>query len=263
MPTIRVGVQLAPQHTTYAAYAQAVRDVEALGVDTIWNWDHFFPPWDYPAAGDHFEAWTLLAAMATVTQRAEVGCLVTCNSYRNPALLAAMARTVDHISGGRLILGLGAGWFEAEYREYGYPFGTPGERLKALAEALPVIRQRWAVDRPLPVRPCIPILIGGDGERVTLRLTAQYADLWNSGARPDEYRRKCAVLDEWCHRLGRAPSAIERTVNVYGSPAMETYDAYVAAGAQHIILNVGAPWDLTPVRQLVQWRTAGSATAPE
>jgi probable F420-dependent oxidoreductase len=254
MPTIRVGAQLAPQRTTYAAFAQAVCQIEALGVDTIWNWDHFFPPWDYPVHGDHFEAWTLLTAMATLTRRAEVGCLVTCNSYRNPALLAAMAKTVDHISGGRLILGLGAGWFEPDYREYGYHFGSDGERLQALGQALPVIKQRWADDRPLPVRSPIPILIGGDGERVTLRLAAQHADVWNSGAPPEQFKHKCAVLDSWCTRVGREPAAVERSVNVYGQPTAALYDDYVAAGAQHIILNVGAPWDLDGVERLVQWR---------
>lgn len=260
MKKLRVGVQLAPQHTTYAAYAQAVRQVEALGVDTIWNWDHFFAPWDYPVQGDHFEAWTLLTAMATLTHRAEVGCLVTCTSYRNPALLANMAKTVDHISDGRVILGLGAGWFEPDYKEYGYQFGTVGERLRALETALTIIKHRWEADLPHPVRPAIPILIGGDGERVTLRLTAQYADMWNSGANLKEYKRKCAVLDSWCSKVGRQPSAIERTLNIYGEPSMAVYDDYAAVGVQHIILNIGSPWDLKPVERLVQWRDSRQAS---
>jgi probable F420-dependent oxidoreductase len=260
MTKLQIGVQLAPQHTSYAAYAQAVREVEALGVDSIWNWDHFFAPWDYPVQGDHFEAWTLLTAMATLTQRARVGCLVTCNSYRNPALLSYMAKTVDHISGGRLILGLGAGWFEAEYQEYGYQFGTTPERLQSLEKTLSILKQRWDLDLPHPIHGTIPILIGGEGEQVTLRLVAQYADMWNSGAEPKVFRHKCAVLDSWCENVGRQPSAIERTLNIYGKPSLAAYDDYVEAGVQHIILNVGAPWDLAPVEQLVHWRDSRQAS---
>jgi probable F420-dependent oxidoreductase len=259
MAKLRIGVQLAPQHTTYTDYAKTVHEVETMGVDTIWNWDHFFPPWDYPEHGDHFEAWTLLTAMATITHTAEIGCLVTCNSYRNPALLANMAKTIDHISGGRFILGLGAGWFEPDYQEYGYNFGTAGERLRALETSLPIIKQRWEVDLPLPIRSPIPILIGGDGERMTLKIVAQFADMWNSGAKPNDYKHKCDVLNAWCDQVGRQPSAVERTLNIYGQPVMAIYDDYVAAGAQHIILNVGAPWDLKPVEQLVQWRNARQA----
>jgi alkanesulfonate monooxygenase SsuD/methylene tetrahydromethanopterin reductase-like flavin-dependent oxidoreductase (luciferase family) len=165
-----------------------------------------------------------------------------------------MAKTLDHISGGRVILGLGSGWFEPDYQRYGYSFGNAGSRLQALETALPIIKQRWAEDKPLPVRATIPILIGGDGERVTLRLTAQYADLWNSSAEPPDYKRKCAVLDAWCDQVGRPPSAIERTLNIYGEPTPATYDDYMAAGVQHIILNIGSPWNLKPVEQLIHWR---------
>jgi probable F420-dependent oxidoreductase len=256
MTTLRVGVQLSPQHTTYAAYSQAVRQVEALGVDTIWNWDNFLPPFNDPPQGEHFEAWTLLSAMALLTRRAEIGCLVTCNSYRNPSLLANMAKTVDHISGGRLILGLGAGWFEAEYREFGYRFGTAAERLQALETALPLIKQRWVVEMPPPVRQPIPILIGGSGERVTLKLVAQYADIWNGVfMSPEVFQHKCSVIDGWCSKVGRDPASIERSVNL-DAVDDAVCDGFIAAGAKHIILMLDAPWDLAPVEQLVRWRDA-------
>jgi probable F420-dependent oxidoreductase len=253
MARIRVGAQLHPQQTTYAEFAEAVRRAEDAGLDTIWNWDHFFPLYG-DRDGPHFEGWTLLTAMATLTSRAEIGCLVTCNSYRNANLLADMARTIDHISGGRLICGIGAGWFERDYDEYGYEFGTAASRLKHLGASLPVIKERWRKLNPPPVRD-IPILIGGGGEKVTLRLTAQHANMWNSFGPPEKYQHKNQVLNDWCAQLGRDPAAIERTVSVNTSD-LGNLDAFVAAGAQHIILEVGAPFDMEPVRRLVAWRDA-------
>ena len=252
MPNLRVGVQLEPQHTTYTSYAKAVREVEALGVDTIWNWDHLLPPYGNHQ-GRHFEAWTLLAAMAALTSRAEIGSMVTCNSYRNPALLATMAKTVDHISGGRLILGIGAGWFEREYREYGYTFGTARDRLKALAAALPLIKQRWRVERPAPVRNPIPICIGGEGEQLTLKLVAQHADIWNGFGPLENFKRKSEVLDRWCAEIGRDPKTIERSV-LTAAYAARTLDRLVAAGARHIIVALRDPWNFATIEHLVRWR---------
>jgi len=253
MSRIRIGVQLHPQHTSYAAFADAVKRIEELGADTIWNWDHFFPLYG-ERNGPHFEAWTLLTAMATLTSRAEVGCLVTCNTYRNPNLLADMARTVDHISGGRLILGIGAGWAERDYNEYGYEFGTAPSRLKELGKNLPMIKARWEKLNPPPTRK-IPVLIGGGGEKVTLKLAAQYADLWNGFGPPENWQRKNAILTDWCNRLGRDPAVIERTVST-GANDLGNLDVYVAAGATQIILGLGAPWDLAPVKRLLAWRDA-------
>jgi len=252
MPDLRVGVQLEPQHTTYASYAKAVREVEALGVDTIWNWDHLLPPYGNHK-GRHFEAWTLLTAMATLTSRAEIGSMVTCNSYRNPALLATMAKTVDHISGGRLILGMGAGWFEREYHEYGYTFGTARDRLKALAAALPLIKRRWQVELPAPVRNPIPICIGGGGEQITLKLVAQHADIWNGFGPLKTFKRKGEVLDRWCAQIGRDPGMIERSI-LTGARAARELDQLIEAGASHIIVTLRDPWNFATVKQLVRWR---------
>jgi probable F420-dependent oxidoreductase len=229
-----------------------VQQVEQFGVDTIWTWDHFFPLYGEPQ-GAHFEGWTLLTAMATLTSRAEIGCLVTCNSYRNPALLANMAKTVDHISEGRLILGIGAGWFERDYREYGYEFGTAPDRLRALRDALPLIRERWAVEVPPPVRNPIPVLVGGGGEKVTLKLTAQYADIWNGFGPPESYQRKCGILDNWCREVGRDPAEIERSVLISGGD-VQALDTFRDAGATHIIFGMGEPWDFGAVEALVRWR---------
>ena len=251
MTRIKVGVQLRPQHTTVDDLRAAWRAADALGVDSIWTWDHFFPlPMYGEPDGPHFEGWTLLAAMAADTRHAHVGLLVTCNSYRNPDLLADMARTVDHISGGRAILGIGSGWFERDYVEYGYEFGTAPSRLRALADALPRIEARLARLDPPPLQSPLPICIGGGGEKVTLRLVAQHAHLWNSLAPPEEFRRKSSILDEWCAKVGRDPAEIERTVGIRAE-MLDRADEWVDAGATHLIAMAGHPFDLAPVEKLV------------
>lgn len=255
MTVIRIGAQLHPQHTTYPSFADAVRRAEALGVDTIWIWDHFFPLYNQEKGDEHFEGWTLLAAMAAITTRAEVGCMVTCNSYRNPSLLSNMAKTVDHISRGRLILGLGAGWFERDYNEYGYEFGTVPSRLRALRENLPIIKRRLDVDVPPPIRNPIPICIGGGGERVTLKITAQHANIWNGFGPVNTFRHKNQVLTSWCHEIGRDPADVERSVLIRAGE-IDHLDMFIEAGANHIILGMDDPWDLTTLEHMVKQRDA-------
>jgi probable F420-dependent oxidoreductase len=249
---VRIGVQLQPQHASYAALRDAVAEAEDIGVDIVFNWDHFYPLYGDPD-GAHFECWTMLGAWAQQTSRVEIGALVTCNSYRNPELLADMARTVDHISDGRLILGIGSGWFEKDYQQYGYEFGTAGSRLDALAESLPRIESRWAQLNPAPTRK-IPVLIGGGGERKTLRLVARHADIWHSFADLETFRHKSGVLDDWCRELGRDPGEIERSVGVQGKPA-ELGPDLLAAGASLFTVGLGGPsYDLSAVRDWVAWR---------
>jgi probable F420-dependent oxidoreductase len=251
MGRFKVGAQFHPQHCSMDDLRAGWREADAMGVDTIWNWDHFYPLYG-EADGPHFEGWTQLAAMACDTEQAMFGALVTCNSYRNPELLADMARTVDHLSGGRLILGIGAGWFERDYDEYGYEFGTAGDRLRALEESLPRIKARLAKLNPPPIGP-LPILIGGGGEKVTLRLVAEYADMWNGFGPPESWAKKNRILDEWCEKSGRDPRAIERTVHI--QPAdVDGLEAYLEAGAEHLIVGLGHPFDLKAVRRLLDAR---------
>lgn len=250
---MKVGVQIHPQHSTIAELRAAWTSADSLGVDSVWTWDHFFPLWGDPE-GAHFEGWSLLAAMALDTATAQIGALVTCNSYRNPELLADMARTVDHLSGGRLVLGVGAGWFERDYEEYGYEFGTASERLGKLADSLPRIRRRLQQLNPAPIGR-LPILIGGGGERVTLKLVAQHAQMWNFFGPPDNYARKNEVLDRWCERLDRDPHEVERTVLIDSKEVID-HKAYRDAGADHLIVKIGHPFDLGPLQDLLE-RCAG------
>ncbi len=261
---IRIGVQLQPQHAPqYSHLRDAVRRCEDIGVDVAFNWDHFFPLYGDPD-GPHYECWTMLGAWAEQTSRIALGPLVSCNSYRNPELLADMARTVDHISGGRLILGIGSGWKQKDYDEYGYEFGTAGGRLDDLAEALPRIKARLGKLNPQPLRD-IPILIGGGGERKTLRLVAEYADIWHSFSDRDSYPRKAEVLARHCADVGRDPAAIERSAGANGD-SLDTLldDAEALAGMGVTMLTVGVngpDYDLTQAEALCRWRDRRIADA--
>ncbi len=256
---VRIGVQVHPQHADYGAIRDAVVRAEQLGADVVYNWDHFFPLYG-DADGKHFEAWTMLAAWAELTSTIEIGCLVTCNSYRNPELLADMARTVDHISGGRLILGIGSGWFERDYEEYGYEFGTAGSRLDALGENLPVIEERWGKLNPAPTRE-IPILIGGTGPKKTLRLTARHADIWHAmfPGSPDELHGPVAALRGWCDEEGRDPADIEWGVGLEpgegGRVLDDDAERYVAMGFTHFTFGSNGPdHSLDGLQDWLDWR---------
>jgi probable F420-dependent oxidoreductase len=253
MTSLSVGIQLQPQATSVDEMRRTWRAAEEMGADSIWTWDHFFPLYGEPDA-EHFEGWTLLSVMAADTSRAKLGMLVSGNSYRNPELLADMARTLDHVSNGRMYLGVGAGWFERDYDEYGYEFGTAGSRLRRLGDDLPRMKARLAKINPAPVGN-LPVLIGGSGEKVTLRLVAEYADAWNAFGPPENFARKSAVLDEWCEKLGRDPSTIERTVAIEDDDVHDI-ERYVEVGATHVIVGVGSPFDLAPLESLLSQRDA-------
>jgi probable F420-dependent oxidoreductase len=246
---MKIGVQLHPQATTVAQMRAGWRTAEALGVDSIWVWDHFFPLYGEPDES-HFEAYTLLAAMAADTSHAQIGALVTCYSYRNPHLLADMARTIDHISDGRFVLAVGSGWFARDYTEYGYEFGTAVGRLKNLETGLPVIQERLGKLNPGPVNGSLPLMIGGGGEKFTLRLVAEHADMSNVFGPVENVQHKNNVIDEWCRKIGRNPKEIERTVLI-DPEDLEHADAFAEAGANHLIVTTVAPFDLTEVGKLI------------
>jgi F420-dependent oxidoreductase-like protein len=204
------------------------REVETLGFDSAWVFDHFLPIFSDPT-GPCLEGWTTLSALAMATKRIRLGVLVTGNTYRHPAVVAKMATTLDIISQGRLILGLGAGWYELEHTTYGLSFPPVRERLQRLDEALTLITRLWTEERvtftgryyqlqeallnPRPVQqPHPPILVGASGEQVALGIVARHADMWNSFGSPEVFRQKIAVLNEHCRCVGRDPDAIEKSV---------------------------------------------------
>ena len=245
----RVGYQIHPQHCTIGQIRDVYRAADALGVDTIWVWDHMYPLYGDPD-GSHYACSPLLAAIAVETRNARFGALVHSVAYRNPEFLAYETVTLSHLSGGRAILGIGAGWFERDYQECGYEFGDAPSRLRQLARALPRIEERFGkIVPPPPAR--IPIMIGGAGERVTLKLTAQHADMWNSFPPVETWRQKNRVLTEWCAKVGRDPGEVERTCSV-SMELFDQVDELLEAGAQHLVLRGIQPFPMQPLEELLK-----------
>ncbi|MGE0822048.1 MAG: TIGR03560 family F420-dependent LLM class oxidoreductase [Candidatus Binatia bacterium] len=230
---VRFGVQTPPQHVTYAELVSIWQEAEELGFDTAFVFDHLMPIYSDPM-GPCLEGWTLLSALAAQTKRLRAGVLVTGNTYRNPAVLAKMAATVDHVSQGRLILGIGAGWFEAEHDAYGIPFSTVKGRAQRLNEALEVIKLLFTQekstyagkyyqlkDAPFQPRtvqkPHPPILIGGQGEKLILPIIAKHANIWHLRVRevdPEQVKKLCATFDDICRKAGRDPAEIEKAISL-------------------------------------------------
>lgn len=274
---IRFGVQTAPQHVTYQQIADTWKLAEELGYDSAFTFDHFMPIFSDPN-GSCFEGWTLLAALAAQTRRMKVGVLVTGNIYRYPIVVAKMAVTVDHISNGRLILGIGAGWSERECSAYGIPFHTVGGRARRLGEALQVLKLLFTQDRssfagkyceltdapfePKAVqRPHPPILVGGVGPKLIQPLAARYADIWNFFADPDVAKTKalCEQFDAVCHQVGRDPTQIEKSAGLGGSMLESApkelrarCQSLVDLGVRHLILALPQPYEPSLLRSFAK-----------
>ncbi len=298
---LKLGINNWNQYSDWPSFLAAQQRADRLGFDSIWTWDHV-----YPIVGSHegpiFEAYTAMAAVATTTERATIGLLVGANTFRNPALVAKMVTTLDHISGGRAVLGIGGAWFETEHTAFGLEFGeSPGERLRWLSEALPVIRRMLdgerpttggryvteeALNLPAPIQEHVPILIGGAGPKVTLRLVAEYADMNNIGRlTAAELALKEETLRGHCEAVGRDEGTIERTAGM-GTPfirdsreeaftvmadvfadngaaktwtdmpvgrpehVIEHCKPYLDAGYRHLIFGFPAPYDKETLERL-------------
>jgi probable F420-dependent oxidoreductase len=257
---IRIAAQLHPQHGDWRELRSAAVRSEELGYDIVYTWDHFSPLGGDPD-GKHFECWSLLAAFAEATSRIELGPLVACNSYRNPNLHADIARTVDHISGGRVIMGLGAGWFERDYVRYGYEYGTRASRIRALSRAVPEIVERLATGLNPPPMRRMPIQIAGVGLSLTLPIVARHADIWHAFF-PDSLEEVQPAVDALiahCWDIGRDPYEIEWGVGLQPDDLDrfldEDADRYVALGFTQFTLGFGGPeWPVENGRRFLEWR---------
>jgi alkanesulfonate monooxygenase SsuD/methylene tetrahydromethanopterin reductase-like flavin-dependent oxidoreductase (luciferase family) len=224
---IKIGALCWNQYTEWPALLEAGVRADELGYDTLWTWDHLYPIVG-DSTGPNYEGWLTLAAWAQATKRIRIGLMVGANTFRAPALTAKMATTLDHISNGRAILGIGGAWFEEEHEDFGFEFGSGfPERLRWLGEALPIMRgmldgteptasgphyrSQDTRNLPGPIQAHLPICIGGGGEKVTLKLVAKYGDMNNIGGTVEDMRRKEEILLAHCEAVGRDPAEIERT----------------------------------------------------
>ncbi|MEY9935162.1 putative F420-dependent oxidoreductase [Catenulispora sp. GP43] len=261
---LRIGAKLVPQGTSIAALRAFWRLADESGFDHLWVYDHLAGVGNAATVAepdpaiDLFDGWSLLAAMASETRNARIGCMVTANSLRHPAVLAKIATTVDHLSGGRLEFGIGAGWAEYEHRMLDIALGGPGHRIDKLRESLTIIKALWspekfidffgdyytvekAVHAPKPVQsPHPPIWLGGTGEKRMLKLVAEQADVWNTVNHDgvDEAARLSGVLDRWCAEVGRDPGEIRRSVQLRPDPRRVVDDVapWLDAGFTEIVL---------------------------
>ena len=265
---LRFGIKTAQMGGSYEGMREAWLEADRLGFDTAWGHDHLLNQDDISAPED--EGWMALAALLALTTRIRGGLMVSSNTFRHPSVLAKMATTVDIISGGRLDVGIGAGWFEDEHRQYGLPLPPVGERMRRLEEACRIMKALWterqatvdgeyyqvreAYCEPKPVQqPHPPIVIGGGGEKLLLRIVAQHADVWNlSKGTPEEFRHKCAVLDEHCRAVGRDPAEIERSIQFLQPEGDMVSKAreLIAAGATHLIFSCPQPYSAANARRL-------------
>lgn len=264
MPPIKLGLLAWNQDTDWDSLLRTGIRADSLGYETLWAWDHLYPIVGEPY-GPFYEGWLTITAWAMATKQVHVGLMVGANPYRNPTLVAKMASTLDHISGGRTYLGIGAAWNELEAGDYGYEFGDgPPERLRWLGEALPVIRGMLRGEEPsaagphyhnvhtrndpLPVQKPMPILVGGGGEKVTLKLVAQFADACNLGGGFENVRRKEEILRQHCETVGRDPREIERTAGIGIVVIRDTHEEAERVYRQLNENNkIAHPWENQPV----------------
>lgn len=252
MPPVRFGLQLWPQRTTWPEYREAVLAGEAAAWDSIWTWDHLLAiqgPWQQPI----FEGWALLHAVAAITSRVRIGLMVGANTFRNPGVTTKLATTLDHVSNGRAVLGIGGAWFEREHEAFGIDFGkSVGERLDRLEEAVSLMRRLFDGERvthqgrfytmvdalcePRPVQARMPILVGGNGPRKTLRTVAVHADAWNTSGDVDTLKERLDILAAHCADVGRDMSEIELTVS-FPTIIRDSVEAAEAARVEQLAYN--------------------------